>query len=187
MACDKQEMQNSIFKKVLWGLAFRGGTSGKERACQGRRHRRHELDPWVRKLPWRRARLPMPVFLLGNPMDRGAWQATVHKGHRVAHDWSNLAHIYAHTHCQALGWKETLQKIGKEMDKFSWGTWLLWTHVFSCFLFFFFFWCRVYTDSCKMSVSNTGKSFILSFNRGAIFKEGCWLFFLKIFSPKLSF
>ena len=57
----------------------------------------------------------------------------------------------------------------------------------SFLVFFFFFWCRVYTDSCKMSVSNTGKSFILSFNRGAIFKEGCWLFFLKIFSPKLSF
>ena len=28
-----------------------------------------------------------PVFLSGNSMDRGAWQATVHEGHkRVRHD-----------------------------------------------------------------------------------------------------
>jgi len=32
----------------------------------------------VRKIPWRRKWQPTPVFLLGNPMDRGAWWATVH-------------------------------------------------------------------------------------------------------------
>ncbi|XP_065766460.1 protein yippee-like 2 isoform X1 [Muntiacus reevesi] len=36
------------------------------------------LDPWVRKVPWRRKWQPTPVFLLGNPMDRGAWRDTVH-------------------------------------------------------------------------------------------------------------
>ena len=30
-----------------------GGTS-KEPACQYRRHKRHMLDPWVGKIPWRR-------------------------------------------------------------------------------------------------------------------------------------
>ena len=30
------------------------------------------------KTPWRRAGLPTPVFLPENPMDRGAWWATVH-------------------------------------------------------------------------------------------------------------
>ena len=34
-------------------------------------------DPRVRKIPWRRAGQPTPVFLLENPMDRGAWWATV--------------------------------------------------------------------------------------------------------------
>ena len=29
--------------------------------------------------PWRRAWQPIPVVLLENPMDRGAWQATVHR------------------------------------------------------------------------------------------------------------
>ena len=30
---------------------------------QCRRHRRHGLDLWVRKIPWRRKRQPAPVFL----------------------------------------------------------------------------------------------------------------------------
>ena len=37
-----------------------------------------ETNPWVWKVPWRRAWQPTPVFLLGNPMDRGEWRATVH-------------------------------------------------------------------------------------------------------------
>ena len=39
--------------------------SGKESICQCRRHRRHRLEPWVRKIPWRRKWQPTPVFLLG--------------------------------------------------------------------------------------------------------------------------
>ena len=39
--------------------------SGKESACQRRRFRRHGLDPWVGKIPWRRAWQPIPVFLPG--------------------------------------------------------------------------------------------------------------------------
>ena len=39
-------------------------------------------ETWVRslgrKIPWRREWLPTPVFLPGNSMDKGAWQATVH-------------------------------------------------------------------------------------------------------------
>ena len=30
-----------------------------------RRHKRHEYDPWVRKILWSRAWQPIPVFLLG--------------------------------------------------------------------------------------------------------------------------
>ena len=39
--------------------------SGKESAYQCRSHRRHGFDLWVRKIPWRRAWKPTPVFLLG--------------------------------------------------------------------------------------------------------------------------
>ena len=44
---------------------FPGGTTGKEPACQCRRHKRHGFDPWVRKIPWRREWQPTPVFLYG--------------------------------------------------------------------------------------------------------------------------
>ena len=33
--------------------------------------------PWVRKIPWRRAWHPLQYSCLENPMDRGAWRATV--------------------------------------------------------------------------------------------------------------
>ena len=34
------------------------------------------LSTWVGKIPWRRKWLPLQY--LGNPMDRGTWQAAVH-------------------------------------------------------------------------------------------------------------
>ena len=46
-------------------LVFPGGASGKEPACQCRRHKRCGFDPWVGKIPWRRSWQPTPVFLPG--------------------------------------------------------------------------------------------------------------------------
>ena len=49
---------------TVWDIrVYIGGASGKEHACQCRRHKRQEFDPWVGKIPWRRARQPTPVFL----------------------------------------------------------------------------------------------------------------------------
>ena len=44
---------------------FPGGPSGKESACQFRRHKRCRCNPWVPKIPWRRPCQPTPVFLPG--------------------------------------------------------------------------------------------------------------------------
>ena len=41
------------------------GASGKESACQSRRHKRGGFDPWVRKIPCWRKWQPTPVFLPG--------------------------------------------------------------------------------------------------------------------------
>ena len=41
--------------------------------------------------PWRRKWQPTPVFLPGNAMDRGAWQATVHG---VAKSQTQLEHTH---------------------------------------------------------------------------------------------
>ena len=46
-------------------MGFPGGASGKELACQCRRHKRRGFDPWVGMIPWRRAWQPTPVFLPG--------------------------------------------------------------------------------------------------------------------------
>ena len=46
-------------------LGFPDGASGKEPTCQCRRHKRRGFDPWVEKIPWRRAWQPTPVFLPG--------------------------------------------------------------------------------------------------------------------------
>ena len=39
--------------------------SGKESACQSRRHKRHRFDTWGRKIPWRRKWQPIPIFFPG--------------------------------------------------------------------------------------------------------------------------
>ena len=57
------------FPFVLWELlsymGFPGGASGKEPACQCKRHMRSWFYPWVGKIPWRRAWKPTLVFLPG--------------------------------------------------------------------------------------------------------------------------
>ena len=48
--------------KIIGRMGFPGGASGKESACQCRRL---GFNPWFRKIPWRRAWQPTPVFLPG--------------------------------------------------------------------------------------------------------------------------
>ena len=45
---------------------FPGGASGKQPACQCRRLKKCQFDPWIKNIPWRRKRQPTPVFLPGN-------------------------------------------------------------------------------------------------------------------------
>ena len=42
-----------------------GGASGKEPTCQRQRQKRHGLEPWVKKIPWRRLGQLTAVFLPG--------------------------------------------------------------------------------------------------------------------------
>ena len=44
---------------------LRGGASGKEPACQCKRHKRCGFDSWVGKTPWRKAWKPTSIFFLG--------------------------------------------------------------------------------------------------------------------------
>ena len=61
-----------------------GGTSQvtlvvKNLPANAGRHKRPGFDPWVGKIPWRRACNPLQYSCLENPMDRGAWWAMVHR------------------------------------------------------------------------------------------------------------
>jgi len=82
---------NAYCRKVSTQEGFAGGASGTEPTCQdGRHNKRPTFDPWVGKSPWRRAWQPTPWE---NPMDRGAWWATVH---RVAKSWTQLKRLSTH-------------------------------------------------------------------------------------------
>ena len=40
---------------------------------------------------------PIPYSCLGNPMDRGAWWATVHGSQRVENDWVTDQHLFTNS------------------------------------------------------------------------------------------
>ena len=63
---------------ILSFWAFPGGASGKEPACQCRRHKDVGLIPGLGRSPGGRHGNPLQYSCLENPMDRGAWWATVH-------------------------------------------------------------------------------------------------------------
>ena len=58
---------------------------GKESACQCRRCR---FNPWVRKIPWRRAWQPTPVFLPGESHGQRSWTGYSPWGHKESHNWA---------------------------------------------------------------------------------------------------
>ena len=65
---------------VLMGYTgFPGGASGKEPICQLRRQKKFGFDPWVGKIPWRRAWQSPPVFMPGESHGQWAWSVTIHR------------------------------------------------------------------------------------------------------------
>ena len=55
----------SLGKDTSQPGGFSGGASGKKLAWQCRRPKRYGFSLWVRKIPWRRAWQPTPIFLPG--------------------------------------------------------------------------------------------------------------------------
>ena len=81
-------------RQILYRLSHQGGpgsVGGEEPSCRCRRPGRQRFDPWAGSIPWRRRWQPAPVLLLQNPMDRGAWQASVHRVTRSRTQLSNGA------------------------------------------------------------------------------------------------
>ena len=72
----------ALYKHIWSHRGFPHGTGGKEPACQCKRCKRHGFDPWVRKIPWRRAWQPTPVFLAGESHEQRSLVGYSPWGHR---------------------------------------------------------------------------------------------------------
>ena len=70
---------------VVQTLGFPGGSDGKESACNAGDL---GLTPGWGRYPVVGNGNPLRYFCLENPMDRGAWQATVHG---IAKSWARLS------------------------------------------------------------------------------------------------
>ena len=79
---------------VSWGSVLKT-------ACHCRRHRRCGLDPWVRKISWKRKGQPTPVSLPGKSHRLSPW------GHRrVRHDLATKPH-----HQQMRLWRTSISTV----------------------------------------------------------------------------
>ena len=69
------------------------------------RYNRRWFDPWIGKIPRGRHGYPLQYSYLENPMDRGAWQSTVH---RVAKSgtWLKVIYIKMWTFRFTPGWRK---------------------------------------------------------------------------------
>ena len=72
-----------------------GGTSDKEPACQFRRCKRCRFNPWVKKIPWRRAWQPTPVFLPREFHGQRSLAGYSPGGLRVGHDQVTNTPMYS--------------------------------------------------------------------------------------------
>ena len=95
-----------------WGLGFPGGASDKEPACQSRRQERHRFDPWVGKIPWRRAWQPTSVFF---PAESHRQRSLA--GYNVSKCWTRLKWLSVHACGEEKG------PLSKECP--LWGRWHL--------------------------------------------------------------
>ena len=88
---------------------FPGGASGKEPASQCRRHKKRGFNPWVGKIPWRRAWQSTPVFLpRESPWTEEPGRLQSIRSQRVGPNWSDLAHTRAgqtNSWCYIQPWK----------------------------------------------------------------------------------
>ena len=66
-------------------MSFSGGSVGKELACNAEDTRDMGSVPGLGRSPGGGHSNPVQYSCLENPMDREAWQATVHRSQRVRH------------------------------------------------------------------------------------------------------
>ena len=119
-----------LYNLLMYPQGFSGGASCKGPTCQCRRHKRGGFNPWVRsgRSPGGGSGNPLQYSCLENPMDKGAWWATVHRvtKSRTRLKQLSMHHLQLQKQCQAHtcvrsiivdGWSEQFQS---------------WRHFFLC-------------------------------------------------------
>ena len=96
---------DSILK--LW--ASQVTLSGKEPDCHCRRYKRLQFNPWVGKIPWRRAWQPTPIFLPGELHgQRSLVGYSPWRSQKIRHEWSDLVSNHARINSTASRAKTAL-------------------------------------------------------------------------------
>ena len=95
------ELQNKtkIFKFSMRKLWLARWSRDKESACQCKRHKRNQCDPWVARIPWNRKWQPIPVFLPAKFHGQRSWwgrKELVQLGMR-ARKRTHYTHTHTHT------------------------------------------------------------------------------------------
>ena len=101
-----------------------GWCSGKDSACQCRRHKRHSFHPWVRKIPFSRIWHPTLVFLPGKFHGQRPLWATVYGGSKES-DMTKQAYKHMHKHPNFMMMLYFLLQFTDSSDKKRWSLWLL--------------------------------------------------------------
>ena len=76
---------------LTYGLTLPGGSEDKVSACN---EGDPGLIPGLGRSPEEGNGNPLQYSCLENPMDRGAWWATVHGSQRVGHDWATFGSVW---------------------------------------------------------------------------------------------
>ena len=91
------------FLDILLQQGSPDGASGKEPDCQCRRPTRGRLEPWVGKIPWRRAWQPTPGFSPGKSQGQKSLEDPSSQYHKETDMTEHTrAHTHTHTHIQWL-------------------------------------------------------------------------------------
>ena len=96
LASSTSNSSKGLLYIFIWVILFmsQGLPSGEESACQCRRHR---LDPWVGKIPWRRKWQPAPVFLPGKFHGQRSLVDYRPRGRKES-DMTKYTHTHTHTY-----------------------------------------------------------------------------------------
>ena len=84
---EKKKERAENFTRLIFVLGFPGGSVVKNPSANAGDKRDGSLIPGLGRSPGGGHGNPLQYSCLGNPMDKGAWQATVHG---VAKSWTQL-------------------------------------------------------------------------------------------------